>query len=83
MWVSKRRLKAMESRLSYLEGILKERAMRPGFHETTLYADNEIRWKELRICVSARDWYSLQREPFFQGLVQYGKNLGKQTRESM
>ncbi len=83
MWVSKRKWAEMESRLSCLEGFAKERAIRAGFHETTSYANNEMCWKEIRICVSARDWYLLQREPFFQELVQYGRDLNKRTQESM
>ena len=82
MWLAKRKWEEMQSRLSYLQGLVKERQIKPGFLETTLYADNEIYVKELRICVSAHDWYLLKKEPFFRALVRYGKNLNKRIRES-
>lgn len=81
MWIPKEKWQGMELRMRYLEGILAERAMRIGFFETTLYADNEISHKEFRICISGRDWYKLQKEPFCQELIRYGEDLNRRTQE--
>lgn len=79
MWVSRKKWNAMAERNAYLESQLREREIRPGFRKTILYADNEMYLTEICICVSARDWCLLQKEPFFQDLVRYGKELNKQT----
>lgn len=51
-----------------------------GVHEITLYADNEMYLKELRICVSAHDWYLLKEQPCFLELIEFVHSL--QTPES-
>lgn len=46
-----------------------------GVHEITLYADNEMYLKELRICVSAHDWYLLKEQPCFLELIEFVHSL--------
>ncbi|MCM1192926.1 MAG: hypothetical protein NC123_15540 [Butyrivibrio sp.] len=48
-----------------------------GIQIISYYANSEMYLKELCICVSARDWYLLEKEPFFQELVRYVEGLEK------
>lgn len=81
MWIARNKWEEMNDSISYLGEILQDRRMGPGFKETASYADNEMQWKELCICVSAHDWCLLQKEPFFQELERYVKELHRRKEE--
>ncbi len=84
MWISKEKWQDMEMRIRHLEGLLTERdesAMEDiGFFENTFYANNEIAYKEFRICISGRDWRKLQKKPFWKELIQYGEELNRRKK---
>lgn len=46
-----------------------------GVNEITLYADNEMCLKELRICVSVHDWYLLKEQSCYQELIEFIRSL--------
>ena len=75
MWISKKKWQEMEEREADLERKIQSQQVRQGIHEITLYADNETYLKELRICVSGRDWYLLTAQDCYQELIEYVQSL--------
>lgn len=75
MWISKKKWQVMKERETDLERKIQSQQVGQGIHEITLYADNETYLKELRICVSGRDWYLLTEQDCYQELIQYVQSL--------
>lgn len=80
MWVSRKEWEAIKKRTIDIEKYIQCQRSDRGVREISLYADNEICLKELRICVSSHDWYLLKSQPCFQELMRFVHSL--QTQES-
>ncbi len=87
MWISRRTWEETTSELHRLQAIKmmypEIRAFpKPGCHLMSLYACNEMYLQEVHMYVPAHDWYLLEKEPFFQGLIRYLEGLENQTEDN-
>lgn len=80
MWVSRKEWEGVKKRTIDIEKYIQNQWSDIGVREFSLYADNEIYLKELRICVSYHDWCLLKSQPCFLELMRFVHSL--QTQES-